>query len=256
MISKVKPQVNDTGEKKEWFESWFDSPYYHILYQHRDDREAEQFLERLLHYLNLPAGARVLDIACGKGRHARFLHKKGFDVSGFDLSENSIQHNLQYEDERLHFFLHDMREVFRVNYFDAVFNLFSSFGYFEKDHDNLRCVSASASALKSGATYVLDYFNSEKIRTSGNNSSKKVLNGIEFQLDKKVSEHIVVKDIRFTDKGKSYHFQEKVRLFGEEDFERYFSSCGLKIKACFGNYQLEKFDSKSADRLIYIVQKP
>ena len=99
MISKVKPLVSDTGEKKNWFEIWFDSPYYHILYKERDEEEAENFLDNLINKLQLKSQQRILDVACGKGRHSVYLNKKEFDVCGYDLSEQSIRHNLELENE-------------------------------------------------------------------------------------------------------------------------------------------------------------
>src|SRR5438034_11636297 len=108
---------------KEWFESWFNSPYYHILYKDRDESEARLFLDNLISFLKPPPGAKILDVACGKGRHSVYLNKKGFQVAGFDLSPENIAHNRQFENDTLSFSVHDMREVFRRNYFDYVLNL-------------------------------------------------------------------------------------------------------------------------------------
>src|SRR5436853_6516213 len=63
--------------KREWFESWFDSPYYHVLYKERDDLEARSFLDSLIGYLNPAPGSTILDVACGKGRHSLYLNQKG-----------------------------------------------------------------------------------------------------------------------------------------------------------------------------------
>ena len=72
-------------EKKPWFESWFNTPYYHILYKERDMEEAQSFLKRLTDYLHMNANSKVLDVACGKGRHSLFLNQLGFDVTGIDF---------------------------------------------------------------------------------------------------------------------------------------------------------------------------
>ena len=165
-------------DAKPWFKDWFNSPYYHQLYFKRDEAEAAAFINKLIDYLKPSKGDHILDVACGKGRHSIYLNKKGFDVTGFDLSEESIQHNKQFENENLTFYLHDMREVFRSNYFDLVLNLFSSFGYFEKDRDNLRCFIANTTALKPNGTLVFDYFNANKIRSTGNCVYEKIIEGI------------------------------------------------------------------------------
>ena len=74
----------------DWFHDWFNSPYYHLLYRHRDEQEAAAFIERLIGHLQPPPGSRMLDVACGKGRHAVQLARHGFEVTGIDLSEESI----------------------------------------------------------------------------------------------------------------------------------------------------------------------
>ncbi|MFM1914418.1 MAG: hypothetical protein RLZZ531_87, partial [Bacteroidota bacterium] len=124
--------------KKDWFEDWFDTGYYHLLYQNRDEREAERFIQKLMVHLNLPASSKLLDLACGKGRHAKFLSDLGHDVLGVDLSQNSISNARQWSNEHLRFETHDMREVIENEQFDAIFNLFTSFGYFDHESENQR----------------------------------------------------------------------------------------------------------------------
>ncbi len=65
-------------------------PYYHQLYFNRDDKEAAAFIDKLIEHLKPAPGATMLDVACGKGRHSIQLAGKGFDVTGIDLSEDSI----------------------------------------------------------------------------------------------------------------------------------------------------------------------
>ena len=116
-----------------WFKDWFNSPYYHQLYKNRDLKEAELFIDKLVQHLKVSPGSRMLDVGCGKGRHCIQLAGKGFDVTGIDLSEESIEEALKYEQENLHFFTHDMRLPFWINYFDYAFNFFTSFGYFKTE---------------------------------------------------------------------------------------------------------------------------
>ena len=63
------------SEAKEWFKSWFDTPYYHILYRHRDDNEAQVFIKNAINKLQPTQSCHILDLACGRGRHAKFLNK-------------------------------------------------------------------------------------------------------------------------------------------------------------------------------------
>ncbi|HRN98840.1 MAG TPA: methyltransferase domain-containing protein, partial [Flavobacterium sp.] len=142
MPNNTSASSNDS----QWYASWFDTPYYHILYKDRDYHEAQLFMDNLTGYLNLPEKAKILDLACGKGRHSVYLNQLGFDVTGADLSANSIAQASQHQNPTLHFKVHDMREPFEEK-FDAVFNLFTSFGYFDDDNDNLRTLKAIHESL-------------------------------------------------------------------------------------------------------------
>jgi SAM-dependent methyltransferase len=241
---------------KPWYETWFDSPYYHLLYQHRDETEAAAFLDRLIDRLGMQPGARVLDVACGKGRHSIHLYKRGFDVCGFDLSKASIQHDLQFENERLHFFVHDMREVFRVNYFDYVLNLFSSFGYFDSERENFNAFRANATACRPGGTVVVDFFNIRKACAAGNSTVEQTIDGITFVSRKQFTEHHVQKEVRFFAAGEDRCFTEQVRLFSREDFHRFTRQAGLTVLYEFGDYNLNPFDENSSDRYILVARKP
>ena len=84
-------------ETTPWFKDWFNSPYYHQLYFKRDEAEAAKFIDKLIDYLKPPQGSLMLDVACGKGRHSRQLASKGFDVTGIDLSTDSIKEAKKYE---------------------------------------------------------------------------------------------------------------------------------------------------------------
>jgi SAM-dependent methyltransferase len=238
-----------------WFKSWFASPYYHILYKGRDDKEAQRFLDNLIGFLKPAADSKMLDIGCGRGRHAIHLSKRGFDVTGIDLSMENIQHNKQYESARLHFFVHDMRDVFRPGYFDYVFNLFSSFGYFDCEEDNLKTMNAHAEALKVNGRLVLDYMNAAKICSYFLPSETKIVDGIKFTVKKKVENGKIIKQISFTDKEQDYVFNEELSILYLDDFSKLLSKYNLKITNTFGDYSLNTFDENNSDRLIIIAEK-
>lgn len=244
-------------EKKhtEWFADWFDSPYYHTLYKHRNCNEAEVFINNLINFLQPAPDAHFLDLACGKGRHSVFLNKKGFDVTGVDLSPESIKYASAFENEKLHFYVHDMRRLFRTNYYDYILNLFTSFGYFEKERDELATIQAVANGLKPNGIFVIDFFNSEKVLKNLKAQDELEVDRILFRIRKKLMNGFILKDISFSDKGKDFHFEEKVKALSLADFQKYFSACGLKIVHLFGNYELKEFDPKTSDRLIVIAKK-
>ena len=239
----------------EWFECWFDSPYYHVLYQNRDFSEAEGFIDNLINLLEPTRKDRFLDLGCGKGRHSIYLNKKGFDVTGIDLSEKSIACAKTQENKMLHFYKHDMRKIFRTNYYNVVVNLFTSFGYFEQDREDNAVINAISKALKPNGTVVLDFMNSKKITSLLPFQETKIVEGIEFRINKVVENNFIVKRIQFKDKGKDYHFEERVKVLTLSDFEKYFGANKLKIVHLRGNYKLEEFDEKSSERLIIIAKK-
>jgi len=242
-------------QKKEWFESWFDSPYYHILYKDRDENEAQLFLDKLITFLHPGPGAKILDVACGKGRHSLHLHNKGFNVSGFDLSKESIEHDKKYEKEALSFFVHDMREIFRKSEFDIVFNLFSSFGYFDDHSHNEKVICANATALKVGGSLVIDYMNSEKISRNLVAEDVKECKGIKFLLMRKIDSGKIVKKISFSCGDKDFLFEEHLQLYSLDDFIKMFGKNNLVITNTFGDYHLNPFDEKNSDRLILVARK-
>lgn len=238
-------------EKDNWYASWFNTPYYHILYKDRNHREAALFMNALTNYLNLKKGDTILDLACGRGRHAKYLYKQGFNVTGIDLSEESIEYAKQYEKPRLHFEVHDMCLPYPQK-FDAVFNLFTSFGYFENEIDNLRTIRAIDAELKPNAFGVIDFLNAELAIKNLVPSEKKKVGDIVFHIEKYVEEGYIVKNIRFTDAGFDYHYVERVRALTLEDFKLYFKEAGITLKNVFGDYQLNDFDRNTSERLILI----
>ncbi|MGM0477586.1 MAG: class I SAM-dependent methyltransferase [Bacteroidota bacterium] len=242
-------------KQKEWFASWFDTPYYHILYKHRDYKEAERFINNLVNDLRLTGDEQCLDLACGKGRHSIFLNKLGLDVTGVDLSHNSIEAAKEFENERLRFDVHDMRKPYQTNAFDVVFNLFTSFGYFDRQEDNLAVVQSIVEMLKDGGVAVIDFMNVEKSIANLVPSETKTIDGIEFSIRRTFDGDYIKKDIAFEDNGQSFQFQERVQALRPADFEALFEKAGLEVKEVYGDFSLRPFDPATSDRLIYICEK-
>ncbi|OEJ98468.1 methyltransferase [Flavivirga aquatica] len=237
----------------EWFTSWFDTPFYHILYKDRDDTEARAFMDTLTYYLNIPENGTILDLACGKGRHAVYLNKIGYDVTGVDLSVNSINHAKQFENDKLHFDVHDMCKPYKTQ-FDTVFNLFTSFGYFENDEDNLRTIKSIKANLYASGFGVIDFMNSEFIIDNLVPEEVKTVDGIDFYLKRYVEDGYIIKDIIFTADNVDYKFQERVRAFTLKDFELFFEQANVYLLDVFGDYKLRKYNSKTSERLVMIFK--
>ena len=240
----------------EWFENWFGSPWYAILYKDRDVSEAQHFAQNLLQHLQPASHASMLDIACGEGRLSIELAHRGYSVTGLDLSQLSIGRALRHDAENLHFYVHDMREPFRINYFDYAFSFFTSFGYFATTHDNMRAAKSFASGLKPGGTLVLDYLNRDYILDRWNPLQTVVKGDYTFHIHKEYKDGFFLKNIRVPDAdGKARAFQERVAAFSKDDLVSLFTEAGLQHAETFGSYQLDDYHEKHSPRLILTFKK-
>jgi ubiquinone/menaquinone biosynthesis C-methylase UbiE len=238
-----------------WFEGWFDSPYYHLLYNKRDESEAAFFTENIVNYLNLPPSANIWDIACGKGRHALAMARKGYHVIGTDLSENSIKEALTHKTSHVDFYVHDMRTLFMTNYFDCALNLFTSLGYFKNYTDNFRVFKNVYISLKPGGIFVIDFFNAQKLKNLAPSNYTEQRGNITFNINKQIIDKAIRKKITFEHNNENYYFEENVTLLEKEDFEDFAAKAGFTLEITFGDYALNKFDKTNSDRLILILKK-
>lgn len=242
-------------ESKDWFEEWFNSPYYHLLYANRNDAEAELFIQQIAGFLGIAQGAKVLDVACGKGRHSKTLAKLGFDVTGIDLSVNSINEARQSACSTLHFDVWDMRHVYKPNTFNFVFNLFSSFGYFDDERDDYACINAFAENLQPQGTLVIDYINSEAAVKAMKPREIIQRGETQFHIQKRLENGFIKKKIEFLADGEDYSFEEQLKVINQFRFNQMLTSAGFTLQHTFGDYALNKFEPSSSPRLIMVAQK-
>ncbi len=238
-----------------WFQEWFDSPYYHLLYQDRDESEAEYFLSNLLKYLQLSIDSRILDMACGNGRHAAYLADQGYEVVGFDIADAQIKAAKHKARSNLRFFKHDMQKPFQLGKFDLILNLFTSFGYFEEDETHQQVLNNVASSLNPGGLLVLDFMNVHYILNNLKPTETQYRDGVTFYINRYPENGFVKKRILVDDHGRFHHFKEKVRALELENFEEYLKEANFTIQKLFGNYDLDRFDPGHSERLIIIAEK-
>ena len=239
----------------EWFGTWFDSPFYHVLYKHRDYDEARAFIRVLVEQLGIASGQKILDVACGKGRHAIQLNNMGFEVEGIDLSAQNIEHAKAFENDKLHFARHDMREVYKEEAFDVVLNLFTSFGYFDTHVEHEQAIKAMAAALKPGGSFVLDFLNPYVVINELVQEEVKIIDNIEFHINKSYDGEFILKKINFKDGGKEYEYLEKVKAIRRIEFLEYFRNAGLKLINTYGDYHMAPYEPEQSDRLIFWLKK-
>ncbi len=242
--------ANTQLNKKDWFSTWFNSPYYHLLYKHRDHNEAATFIREISAYLNITPNAQVLDVACGRGRHAITLEQLGFNVTGIDLSENNINFAQQFSSERLSFLKHDMRLPMEVQ-FDALFNLFTSFGYFNHQ-GNLQTLKAFRQNLKPYGIGVLDYLNVSQVSENLITDETISEDGIDFKIQRNISKGFIHKKIEVIESGSHYKFEEQVSALTLKDFETMFEAADLTLLEVLGDYKLNAFSPHHSPRLLLI----
>jgi SAM-dependent methyltransferase len=241
----------------EWFESWFDSAHYHRLYAHRDQSEADAFVDRLIDRLGPAAGARMLDLGCGSGRHARRLAAHGHRVTGIDLSAGSLARARAERGPYVRFVQQDMREPFGRGVFDVVFSLFTSFGYFHDRADHAVVIRNVATALHAGGVLVLDYLNARHVEQHLVPSEVVVRDGVRYHLTRWRTASAFFKRIEIADPvlPAPLEYVERVARLTLADFERMLAAEGLIIEACYGDYQLAPFDANSSPRLIIVARR-
>ncbi len=244
--------------RKEWYKEWFRSPFYHKLYFDRDETEAQKFITKLLQHFQLPQSSRILDVACGRGRYARFLASKGFDVTGIDISFENVEFAKQYESDNLHFYQHDMRLPSWINYFDYAFNFFTSFGYFatRREHDD--AVRTVAQSLKPGGVLLFDYLNANYVAERLVHNEVKEIDGTTYEIHRWQDEKFFYKRIIISDKDLEMplEFTEKVTKFSLGDFNEMLAYQKIQVEEVFGDYELDAYDVKKTPRLIVVGRKP
>lgn len=244
-----------SAEKKQWYETWFDSPLYHILYKNRNQTEANLFIDNMLAQLDINYG-NILDLACGKGRHAFYLAEKGFDVVGVDLSAESIKYaNTMYQLPNLEFYVHNMLLPFRVNYFNYIFNFFTSFGYFNDLKDNEKVLESMHSGLKENGIILIDFMNTEKVLKSLVPRENKAIDGYNFYIRRENKNGKIYKHIQIEKEDNIWIFKEEVQALMQHHFHTFLNNTGFTLVKEFGDYQLNPYNAKTSDRYILVAKK-
>jgi len=244
-----------------WYEEWFWSDAYTRVYDHRDEDEAERLVDTLEREVAPAPDAHILDIGCGRGRHARALARRGYRVTGLDLSEDAVaaarsQAAAEGLDARASFQVGDMRRPVCDGCADGAVNLFTSFGYFETDADNEQALAAIASALRPGGWFLQDFLNAPQVAESLGPSEYETEDGHTIHQDRWIEDGRVNKQITVRHDGQTEIFQESVRLFTLADFREMYSRVGLELIEVFGDYEGGDYAPDDSPRLLLHTRKP
>lgn len=237
----------------EWYKRWFGEEYL-IVYEHRDMAEAELEVEFIERVLKLKNNDLILDLCCGPGRHDYSLTKRGYRVIGLDYSLPMLRiacNGLHAGTGYPRYILADARAIpFRDEIFDAVLNLFTSFGYFE-DRENWDLLNSIARLLKNGGKFYIDYLNPPRLIAGLAPETVKEKNGLTVvekrHLDttlKRVEKTIIIRS-----ESLEKEFHESVRLYSMEEMLVMLKEAGLVVREVFGSIQGEEY-SEYSDRMI------
>lgn len=255
----------------EWWKEVFDERYLTTYCDIIPPERTEQEISFLLAHLNLKEGAKILDVACGHGRHAIELARHGYAVTGLDFSQHFIdlaRHSAH--DTDIQFIHGDMREMPFVEAFDAAVNMFTSFGYFENEDDHALALRNISRALKPGGIFLIDLNNTvnllrrmsregvvdEQVGTLIHTDTHTLSNGrvvtTEHTIDPAAMRWSMTRTWKEGDSTQRY--TTNIRLFSLPELTHMLSAQGLRIEQVWGDFHGSSFGFDSP-RMILRAKK-
>jgi SAM-dependent methyltransferase len=241
-----------------WYKEWFDSDNYLKVYSHRDETEAERLVNLIVNNTNFVSGSKVLDMACGSGRHSIIFASKGYEVTAIDLSKNLIataEANAKEQNVNIEFVNSDILEFNSNKKFDLTVNLFTSFGYFDDDEDNFKIIQKAFDLLTDRGMFVIDYFNKNYLLNNLIPTTVFSDNGARITQNRFINGNRIQKNITIENNGKIDEFYESVRLYNHDEMLSFLKRAGFKVMKKFGDYEGNDFEEDSSQRLIIFAQK-
>jgi len=241
-----------------WYKDWFNSENYLKIYSHRNESEAQRLVELIVNNLSIKSDSKILDMACGSGRHAIIFAKKGFDVTAVDLSKRLLseaKENAEQNHVKIDFVLSDILDFETTKRFNLNLNLFTSFGYFDNDEDNFRVILKAYELLSNGGYFVIDYFNKNYLLKNLIPTSVFSENGLRITQNRFIEGNRVRKNIIIENGGSTEEFYESVRLYGYDEMLTYIKKAGFNIFNEYGDYNGNNFNKESSPRFIVIAEK-
>jgi cyclopropane fatty-acyl-phospholipid synthase-like methyltransferase len=243
-----------------WFEEWFDSPLYELLYAYRNEAEAKKLAGLIERMMPPESYRKIVDVGCGRGRHSITLAERGYTVTGFDLSPQAISKARKKASSRgldnVSFKVQDMRQPLDDT-FDAAVNLFTTFGYFYEDAENRKVFESVHQMLNENGLFLIDYLNSVKVENELVPSESGTHEGISYSIERYIKDGFVFKEIQFSgpELESEREYTERVKLYGTDWFKSNLADSGFTVENVWGNYSGEPFDAESSHRLIILAKK-
>lgn len=220
-----------------WYREWFGETYLR-LYPHRDVEEAERGAALFVELADPPEGGRVLDLACGAGRHLGPLEEAGLRPVGLDLSPALLRRAREGGAGPL--VRGDMRELpLRDGAFDGVVQFFTSFGYFRTREEDVRVLEEVRRVLRPGGAFLLDFLNADRVRRELVPEDVREIEGRTVRQERRIEGDTVVKEIEIETEGtgRDRTFVERVRLYGPDELAAMLAAAGLRVRERRGDYE-------------------
>ncbi len=242
----------------EWYKDWFDTEEYLIVYRNRNEKEAERLVGLILKNIEIETGDKILDMACGTGRHSVLFARMGFEVTAIDLSRNLLSIAKEAADEeslKINFIRSDIRRFTLTNDFKLAVNLFTSFGYFEPDYENFLVLKNAFEHLVPHGYFVIDFLNRNFVEENlVPETNVEYRDRFIFQ-KRRIENDRVIKQITIRKNGIEKIYHESVKMYGKDELSDLISKAGFNIRNYFGDYSGNNFDLKTSPRIIIIAQK-
>jgi len=240
----------------DWFEKTF-AELYPIVYGHRTVEAAAPEARFAARQLQLKRSDAILDLCCGNGRHLIHLTDFSDHATGLDYSRHLLCSARELLGRSAHLVRADMRRIPFIESFDAVFNFFTSFGYFEERADNLSVVEHIAQSLKPGGRFFIDYMNRESVIRSLSPSTERSSGEYDIHEERWVD----VEKARLNKRTCVAHhghlvttLTESVQLYSPQQFIQLLADGGLMPEYLYGGFDGSRF-TRSAPRMIAVGVK-
>ncbi len=200
----------------------------------------------------------MLDVACGRGRHALAFARRGFTVTGFDLSARALdaaRRAARSAKLPVRFRRQDMRRPFCDGCADLVVNLFTAFGYFDDDAESAAALAAMAHSVRPGGTFVQDFLNAPYVAATLVPETLRRVGETDVTERRWIEGGFVHKAITLQAHGHEETHREAVRLFTPDALAALHEAAGLRVTARYGDYDGGALTPESP-RCLLIATRP
>lgn len=240
--------MTERKSENPWYENWFDKNYL-LLYKNRDAVEARAQVQLIIKTLKPPKDKMILDLGCGDGRYTQLFAELGFRIIGLDLSRELIREGRK-KFGGLNLMVGDMRNI--PGQFETILSLFTSFGYFDDDRENLMVFQAVSSSLLPNGWFWLDFLNPAFVQEDlVPETITEISSKCQVVEKRKIIKNRVVKDIIFIQGREKKYYQESVRLYSRAELGVMLRRVGIQPMGCFGDYNGQEWQFDSRRTIVY-----